>query len=311
MSQISYRHRPVAIYPALLLGIVLLVPACGDDLYGRLPDPGDWTEPETPPRLPGEEALAPRLLDDAREIDVYVEDFPVDDYTVAMVRGLGRFYVDTDQDVIKGRLARGEPWEKTVTRRILDHVRPHTVALDVGAHIGTHSVLLARAVGPWGRVYAFEPQRKLFRELVQNLRLNELDNVVALRFALGGGPARVVEMNPAHEGNEGGTRLGRGGDAAELRSIDEFGFEDVSLVKIDVEGYEMEVLRGAVETISRSRPVLIIEIHGAEGSGDRRAHHDAVQDYVRTLGYRSELIRNADYLFLPESESPDDRPSGS
>ena len=283
----------------VLLG-ALLIQACGDDLYGRLPDPDEWTEPESLPRLPDRTVFAPKVLNDTREIHEYVQDFPRDAYVIASISGLGRFYIDTDKDFIKGRLAKGEPWEKTVTKRILDQIQPHSVALDVGAHIGTHSILMGQAVGPWGRVYAFEPQRKLFRELIQNIRLNGLDNVVPLRYALGSGPARIIEMNVATEGNEGGTAVGSGGDPAELRSLDDFGFEDVSLIKIDVEGFEMEVLRGAVETISRSRPVLIIEIHGADGTAKQQVRHRTTQDYVRGLGYTATLIRHADWLFLPE-----------
>ncbi|NRA97711.1 MAG: FkbM family methyltransferase [Planctomycetes bacterium] len=285
---------------ALVLLGALFIYACSDDLYGRLPDPDEWTEPKTPPRLPDAGAFAPKVLNDTTKIRAYVEEFPRDAYVIASISGLGRFYIDTDEDVIKGRLAKGEPWEKTVTKRILDQIQPHSVALDVGAHIGTHSILMGQAVGPWGRVYAFEPQRKLFRELVQNLRLNGLDNVVPLRYALGTGPARIIEMNVATESNEGGTAVGTGGDPAELRSLDDFRFEDVSLIKIDVEGFEMEVLRGALETISRSRPVLIIEIHGANGTADQQARYRATQDYVRGLGYRPVLIRHADWLFLPE-----------
>ena len=67
------------------------------------------------------------------------------------------------------------------------------MALDIGAYIGTHAMLMGRLVGPAGRVYAFEPQRKIFLELRHNVRLNGLDGVVKpLRFALGA-KAGVVE----------------------------------------------------------------------------------------------------------------------
>ena len=71
-------------------------------------------------------------------------------------------------------------------------------------------------------------------------------------------------MNPATPGNEGGTGVGSGGDQAELRSLDSFGFERVSLLKIDVERFESEVLDGAVDTIRRNRPAILIEIMGGE-----------------------------------------------
>ena len=134
--------------------------------------------------------------------------------------------------------------------------------VEVGAHIGTHTIPLAHLVGPYGRVYAFEPQRKLYRELHHNLALNGIANVVPLRFALGDGEARIVTMNPPEAGNEGRTAVGRGGDRVELRSLDSFALERVSVIKIDAEGFERHVLAGAAETIRRNRPAIVVEIMG-------------------------------------------------
>ena len=131
-------------------------------------------------------------------------------------------------------------------------------------YIGTHALLMGRLAGPQGRVYAFEPQRKVYRELRRNIELNGLANVTALRYAVGA-ETRIVEMNPPREigvveasGNrlvgkalgEGGVAVGAGGDRAEMRPLDSFGFGSVSLLKIDVEGFEDEVLAGAERLIS-------------------------------------------------------------
>ena len=92
-------------------------------------------------------------------------------------------------------------------------------------YIGTHALLMGRLAGPQGRVYAFEPQRKVYRELRRNIELNGLANVTALRYAVGA-ETRIVEMNPPREigvveasGNrlvgkalgEGGVAVGAGG----------------------------------------------------------------------------------------------------
>jgi len=107
-----------------------------------------------------EPALAPRLLHDQNEIAAYVEAFPIDEFTVAEVPGVGRFYVDDSADMVNSVLRSGEPWEPAVLALFREHVEPGTTVLDVGAHVGSLSVPLARLVGPSGRLYAFEPQSR-------------------------------------------------------------------------------------------------------------------------------------------------------
>jgi hypothetical protein len=93
-------------------------------------------------------ALAPRLLDDRVEIEAYLEAFPHQDYEIHEVPGLGRFYLDDNPAAVKKHLRRGEPWEQHAIRHFEKHVVPGSVALDIGAHIGSHTLTLARLVGP-------------------------------------------------------------------------------------------------------------------------------------------------------------------
>ncbi len=205
-----------------------------------------------------EPALAPRLLFDHAEIAAYLDEFPIADYRIAEVAGVGRFYVDDNPATVKRRLLRGRPWEPHVLRELARYLAPGDIALDVGAHIGSMTVPMARLVGAEGTVYAFEPQKKIYRELVHNLELNEVTNAVPLRFALSSKPG-IVEMDPIVE-RDGRVSVGEGGDVVEARTIDSFGFSDVALMKIDVEGHEADVLRGAERTIDALHPVIIIEI---------------------------------------------------
>jgi len=249
-------------------------------------------------------ALSPVVLDDSAEIRAYLNAFPVEEYEQYEVRGLGRFFIDDTTDLIKGTLAAGHIWERHVLDLLEEHVEPGSVVVEVGAHIGSHTVSMARLVGPWGRVYAFEPQRKIYRELHHNLALNGITNVEPLRYAIGSGDARIVEMNPSTPGNEGGTGVGRGGDPVELRTLDSFGFDRVSLVKIDVEGYENAVLDGALDTIRRTRPVIVLEIMGgvdyATASPEARRQIEATWRKLEQLGYRVTPVFQHDYLALPE-----------
>ena len=110
-------------------------------------------------------------------------------------------------------------------------------------------------------------------------------------------------MNPATPGNEGGTGVGAGGDPAELRTLDSFGFERVSVIKIDAEHYENEVLDGAVETIRRNRPVIILEIMGGHryetASPEVREQIHVTWRRLERLGYTVAPLMNHDYIAKP------------
>lgn len=281
--------------PAIAAGLLL---ACG---------PGNPPEDYVPLPIA---SVAPELLDDVEQTRRHLNAFPIEEYEQHEVSGVGRFFIDDPSDMIKQVIVAGYAWERHQAELFEEHVEPGSVAVEVGAHIGSHTVSLARLVGPWGRVYAFEPQRKIYRELYHNLALNGLTNVVPLRYAIGAGETRIIEMNPATQGNEGGTGVGAGGDRAELRSLDSFGFERVSLLKIDVEHYENEVLAGAVETIRRNRPAILIEIMGGEdyatASPAVRERVHATWDRLETFGYTVEPVAGHDYIALPNNEQGGD-----
>ena len=240
-------------------------------------------------------SVSPALLDDREETRRYLNAFPLADYQRYDVPDVGSFFVDDPADMIKQVIVAGDKWERHSFDLLAEHIVPGSVVVEVGAHIGTHTVRIGQLAGPWGRVYAFEPQRKIYRELHHNLALNGLTNVVAMRMAIGSGATRVIEMNPTTPGNEGGTGVGAGGDAAELRSLDSFHFEQVSLLKIDVETYENEVLDGAVDTIRRNRPVILIEIMG--GTDLETASPDVLEKIAVTRGKLEALNYSVSQVF--------------
>jgi FkbM family methyltransferase len=278
---------------ARIVCLLILVAACGERELAK-------------PNINQADAalLRPYLLDDRGEMEAYLAALPEGVYRVHEVPTLGKFYLDDIKDVIKDTLRKGRTWEGSLVRLFPTYVKPASTVIDAGAHIGVHTLSLAPLAGPEGRVYAFEPQKKIYRELVHNLRLNGVGNVVPLRYALGR-TAGVIEMSPTVSGNEGSTAVGRGGDKAELRSIDSFAFSNVSFIKIDVEGYEDEVLEGARLTIARHRPVIMIEIQGGYPFIERappeiQAKVAATRALLAGMGYKVERIRGYDYLAVPK-----------
>lgn len=162
-------------------------------------------------------------------------------------------------------------------------VRPGWTALDIGANIGAHTVWMAKQVGPTGRVVAVEPQRQLFQMMVGNLALNELGNVSTLMGACGPaiGSANVPHLDYTKENNFGGLslKLDKLGEAVPMVPIDGMGLKACHFVKIDVEGMELDVLRGAGETIAKHKPIIYVE-------NDREADSPALIEHIMKSGYR-------------------------
>jgi FkbM family methyltransferase len=142
-------------------------------------------------------------------------------------------------------------------------VQPGTVALDIGANIGVHTIVLSRLAGPGGVVLAFEPQRLVFQALCANLALNQCANVYACQEAVGNedGTIAVPSLDPAQQNNFGGLSLAarESGEPVRLKKVDSLQLPACHFLKVDVEGMEKEVLEGAEATIARHRPVMFVE----------------------------------------------------
>ncbi|HSX12955.1 MAG TPA: FkbM family methyltransferase [Chlamydiales bacterium] len=237
-----------------------------------------------------------------RKLQKYLEQFPYEKYTVCEVKGLGLFYIDDLPDSIKWHLRRGIYWESGIGELVKKYTREGTIAIDIGAHIGIHTITMSKKVGSTGRVISFEPQFKIFRELYQNIKLNACDhNVILLRNALGDYEGQV-EMSIRNPENEGGTSIGRDGDIADMRTLDSFNLDNVSFIKIDVESYELNVLRGAKETIQRNKPVIVFEILGNHDldhcSEELKMQCESTIEFLRALGYRVYRIYGNDFIAL-------------
>lgn len=168
-------------------------------------------------------------------------------------------------------------------------VEPGSTVVDVGANIGSHTVFFARRVGPAGTVVAIEPQSFAYGLLAANMATNGFTNTRCLRVAAGRTPGKVhlPILDPASASNFGAVAAVASGGAVpaateevEATTIDALGLASCALIKIDVEGMEVEVLAGARETIARHRPVVFVENNTRERSAEILAA-------VRELGYRA------------------------
>jgi FkbM family methyltransferase len=180
-------------------------------------------------------------------------------------------------------------------------LRPGLV-IEIGTNIGTHTIPLARSLEAQGRrMIVFEPQPIIFQNLCANLALNGLGNVAAWPFACGDRDATVHFARPdyAADGNFGGVSMAY--DATEnnvavpCRRLDDLvRGDDVAMIKVDVEGFELAALAGAVDTLARCRPILYVENDRPEKSAELIAWLLA-QDY--RLWWHIPALFNPDNFF--------------
>ena len=133
-------------------------------------------------------------------------------------------------------------------------------AVDVGAHVGNHTLYFAMMLGM--TTIAFEPNAATFALLEANVRANGAQSMVRLRNAAVGAAAGRVRAIAASEANSGMTRVepDEAGDVPLLRLDDELKNDArIDVIKIDVEGWELDVLCGAARTIETHRPLIYVE----------------------------------------------------
>lgn len=151
-------------------------------------------------------------------------------------------------------------------------LKPGAVAVDVGANLGTHSVFFAKKVGPSGAVFAFEPQRVVHQLLCSNFALNAIFHARAFHAAVGAEPGAITvpDIDYGAAGNFGGLSLGHWaeGEGVPVLTLDGLDLPRCDLIKIDVEGMELSVLRGARQTLKRLQPVVYLENNGPTGAPD-------------------------------------------
>lgn len=139
---------------------------------------------------------------------------------------------------------------------IIDRFPVQRTVIDVGANIGNHTVFFATFLQFYDTIVAFEPVPDNFNLLAQNI--NGYNGVKAFNYALSDKTRRVkMHVNPQ---NMGASQITDTGELEiDAYSLDRLYFKNVSLLKIDAEEYEPQILDGAQDTIVRCKPLIIIE----------------------------------------------------
>lgn len=188
---------------------------------------------------------------------------------------------------------------------------PDSTFVDVGANIGTYTVLASAVVGPSGKVVAIEPHPFIFRYLQRNVAANKLQNVFAVDVAVGA--KRQTALMQYSEKNPGETHVTSQlhAEATEVPMarlddvLSDLGISTVDYLKIDVEGYELLVLHGAKRVIDASRNI-IIQTELINAYAERYGHSAA--DAVELLQSMAFIPHAVDRLGVPHVVSKEELP---
>lgn len=183
-------------------------------------------------------------------------------------------------------------YEPETQRYLRETIQPHMTVIDIGAHIGFHTLLLAKLVGPQGRVYSFEPEKNNFDRLKYHIEANYLHWVTPIKMAVS---RETGVASLAIHTSDSGHSLKINEDHHHLQKIktttlDEFvkqkSIQKIDLIKIDVEKSEGDVLTGGNETFSRKNaPRVICEIHSSHKSS--AVGQDKIRKMFYDYNYRS------------------------
>ena len=198
-----------------------------------------------------------------------------------------------------------------VQRFIGRNLAPDSTFVDVGANIGTYTVLTSAVVGPSGKVVAIEPHPVIFKYLQRNIAANQLQNVLAVNVAVGA--KRQTALMRYSERNPGETHvisqfLSEATKVHMARLDDvlyELGILTVDYLKVDVEGYELSVLHGAKRVIDASRNI-IIQIELVDAYAERYGHSTA--DIAELLLSMAFVPHTVDRLGVPRAITKDRLP---
>ncbi len=194
-------------------------------------------------------------------------------------------------------------------------LRPGMAVLDVGAHEGLYTLFAAKRMQPGGEVWALEPSAREFSRLQRNLQINRVTNVRAFQVAAGdeNGAGELLVAADEHSGHNTLGAFAYSGvkeaarQSVNLRRLDDLcealGITHLDLIKLDTEGAELRVLRGADSILRAFRPVVLFEIL-REALHHQGSSPEELMDHFHSLGYRLYAFDDQTGLPRPAEEGP-------
>ncbi|MEM9446963.1 MAG: FkbM family methyltransferase [Cyanobacteria bacterium P01_E01_bin.6] len=192
--------------------------------------------------------------------------------------------------------------EDNVRQVIHTHLNPGDVFIDIGANFGMHTLYAAKHLGTHGKVFSFEPVSDNVALLKHHVHLNQLHQQIVIE------PSAVSNSEKSHlsfflapEACSVTASLQQSQPSQSRITVPNIRFDDywkninrpIQLIKIDVEGAELEVLRGAEKTLKKWKPLLLIEVHGFALPSFHTSLQE-FQDFLRQLDYQEHRLSEND-----------------
>lgn len=216
-------------------------------------------------------------------------------------------YICYDNDTISNHLCNYGYWENNLIKYAEQYLHENSIILDIGANIGTWSIPLAIKNR---KIYSFEPYNSSFYALCGNIFINKKEtSIYPYHTALTNDATKHTSMILPESVNKGGCKLITTNSASleqryNLSTLDTFQFEKVDFIKLDVEGHELNVLKGGVDTILRCKPVIFFEcwaINSHHWGGIPNTYTE-LMEYITSLGYKINKVNidgNDNYEAIP------------
>jgi len=239
----------------------------------------------------------------------------------------GTFYTCHNDIVFVDYLSRGLVFEEDILAK---HILPlfqkmdpsiPKIILDVGGHIGSHTIMYANYI-PNAIIHTFEPQRILFNILNMNLVENNITGVKTYHSAVGEMVGECTLSSMLYDGynvkvsydtdqmlNYGGLSVGTGGEKVNIITIDSLDLPECHYIKMDVEGAEPLVLLGALKTIRKYKPFIMLEYTDKRVSDEMKESLGINKDRIiedpllilEKEGYQFKRIEGENVLAIPLS----------
>lgn len=186
-------------------------------------------------------------------------------------------------------------YELEIVNKYISKLKTSSVVYDLGAHIGYYTLIASKFLKGRGNVYSFEPFPMNFAKLTNHIRINNLKNVIPIQKAVGNQNGKVQFSNSPNDSANTyikGSFMYKSFDHIEVDAIT---IDSVvhgkdlippNLIKIDVEGAELDVLKGAENTITKYHPTILLSTHNCQNEGI----HKQCLDYLASLGYTYEYF---------------------
>lgn len=211
-------------------------------------------------------------------------------------------------DLLQQEILKTKNWESHHDVYINKYINKHSIVLDIGGHVGTFSLKCAHK--KCKKVFCFEPFLPNYLQLINNIKINNYNNIFPQFIAIAN-KLTTTTLSWTHPNNTGMTGLElsplKNDDFVKklksevqcptyfpilTKTIDSFGFEKVDFIKIDTEGCELLVIKGAINTIQKFRPVII-----AEHNNDKEATNMLQYLNKNNCNYNLHHIAKTDYIY--------------